>query len=55
MLRRHVLAFFQGNRYLLGHFAPHVVDHVPPADEVVDLYAGVGLFSVAAPPRAARA
>ena len=47
ILRRHVHAFFQGNRHLLGQFAQHVVDRVPPADEVVDLYAGVGLFAVA--------
>jgi 23S rRNA (uracil1939-C5)-methyltransferase len=47
-LRRHVLAFFQGNRYLLGHLAVHVVGQVPSGSSVVDLYAGVGLFAVAA-------
>jgi 23S rRNA (uracil1939-C5)-methyltransferase len=47
-LRRHVLAFFQGNRYLLGQLAVHVVGQVPSGSSVVDLYAGVGLFAVAA-------
>ncbi len=47
-LRRHVLAFFQGNRYLLRDLVAHVVDQVPPAGAVLDLYAGAGLFSVAA-------
>ncbi|HZT77063.1 MAG TPA: TRAM domain-containing protein [Vicinamibacterales bacterium] len=46
-LQRHVLAFFQGNRYLLRELAAHVVAqlHEGPA---IDLYAGVGLFAVAA-------
>ena len=44
-LRRHVSAFFQGNRHLLGPLVTHVVDQVPADGEVVDLYAGVGLFS----------
>ena len=47
-LRRHVLAFFQGNRYLLHDLVAHVVWQIPTAARVVDLYAGVGLFSVAA-------
>ncbi|MGC4082983.1 MAG: TRAM domain-containing protein [Vicinamibacterales bacterium] len=47
-LRRHVLAFFQGNRYLLPSLVTHVVDHVPAGSRVVDLYAGTGLFSTAA-------
>jgi len=46
-LRRHVLAFFQGNRYLLQSLVSHVVSHVSSGDRVVDLYAGTGLFSVA--------
>ena len=46
--RRHVLAFFQGNRYLLRDLVAHVVDQVPPAGAMLDLYAGAGLFSVAA-------
>lgn len=44
-LRRHVSAFFQGNRHLLGALVTHVVDQVLADGEVVDLYAGVGLFS----------
>ena len=47
-LRRHVLAFFQGNRYLLPSLVTHVVNHVPAGSRVVDLYAGTGLFSMAA-------
>lgn len=47
-LRRHVLAFFQGNRYLLNDLVIHVVDQVEPGSSVVDLYAGAGLFSVSA-------
>ncbi|MEQ1730003.1 MAG: TRAM domain-containing protein [Vicinamibacterales bacterium] len=47
-VRRHVLAFFQGNRFLLPSLVSHVVSHVAPGDRVIDLYAGTGLFSVAA-------
>jgi 23S rRNA (uracil1939-C5)-methyltransferase len=47
-LRRHVLAFFQGNRYLLRNLVAHVTDRVPIGAPLLDLYAGVGLFSVAA-------
>ena len=47
-LRRHVLAFFQGNRFLLPSLVSHVVSHVAQGDHVVDLYAGTGLFAVAA-------
>lgn len=47
-LRRHVLAFFQGNRFLLPSLVSHVVSHVAPGNRVIDLYAGTGLFSVAA-------
>jgi 23S rRNA (uracil1939-C5)-methyltransferase len=55
-LRRHVASFFQGNRYLLGAFVGHVVNQVPEAAELIDLYAGVGLFSIcAAAARRARA
>ena len=46
-LTRHVRSFFQGNRYLLDSFAEHVVSHVGPGP-LVDLYAGVGLFSLTA-------
>jgi 23S rRNA (uracil1939-C5)-methyltransferase len=47
-LRRHVLAFFQGNRFLLPSLVTHVVSHVEHGQRVVDLYAGTGLFSVSA-------
>ena len=47
-LRRHVLAFFQSNRYLLRDLVTHVTDRVPIGAPLLDLYAGVGLFSVAA-------
>jgi len=43
-----VLAFFQGNRYLLTGLVDHVVGIIGAAPRVVDLYAGVGLFAVAA-------
>jgi 23S rRNA (uracil1939-C5)-methyltransferase len=48
VLRRHVLAFFQGNRHLLGSLVTHVVEQVRADGEVLDLYAGVGVFSVSA-------
>jgi 23S rRNA (uracil1939-C5)-methyltransferase len=47
-LRRHVLAFFQGNRFLLGDLVAHVTARIPGRTSVVDLYAGVGVFAVAA-------
>lgn len=47
---RHVRSFFQGNRHLLESFTQAVIDQVE-GDDVVDLYAGVGLFSVAAQAR----
>jgi tRNA/tmRNA/rRNA uracil-C5-methylase (TrmA/RlmC/RlmD family) len=54
-LRRHVQAFFQGNRFLLGALVEHVVAQVDRSAEVLDLYAGGGLFSLAiAAARAAR-
>ena len=43
-LQHHVQAFFQANRYLLARLASRVVSLVPDGP-VVDLYAGVGLFS----------
>jgi 23S rRNA (uracil1939-C5)-methyltransferase len=45
-IRRHAESFFQGNRFLLAPLVAAVVDAVPDAGEVLDLYAGVGLFSV---------
>jgi 23S rRNA (uracil1939-C5)-methyltransferase len=47
-LRRHVLAFFQGNRYLLRDLVAHVTERIPVGTTLLDLYAGAGLFSVAA-------
>jgi 23S rRNA (uracil1939-C5)-methyltransferase len=43
-----VRAFFHGNRYLLRDLVAHVVGQLEPEDGVVDLYAGVGLFAIAA-------
>jgi 23S rRNA (uracil1939-C5)-methyltransferase len=47
-LRRHGLAFFQGNRFLLADLVAHVAALVPLRSRVVDLYAGGGLFALAA-------
>ena len=47
-LRRNVRSFFQGNRYLLSALVGHVVGLVPPGADLLDLYAGSGLFSVTA-------
>jgi 23S rRNA (uracil1939-C5)-methyltransferase len=47
MLQRHAESFFQGNRYLLPALVTAVAAAVPDAGEVLDLYAGVGLFAVA--------
>lgn len=44
-LRRHPEAFFQANRYLLPALVGSVMDAVTDG-AVLDLYAGVGLFSV---------
>ena len=44
-LRRHPEAFFQANRFLVPVAVAAVIDSVPPG-RVLDLYAGVGLFSV---------
>jgi 23S rRNA (uracil1939-C5)-methyltransferase len=44
---RGATAFFQGNRYLTGPLAAHVLHAAGDAARVVDLYAGVGLFAVA--------
>lgn len=45
-LRRRPSSFFQGNRFLLPALVTAVLDAVPPEGAVLDLYAGVGLFSV---------
>ena len=47
-VRRHVLAFFQGNRFLLSDLVTHVVKQVAPGGQAIDLYAGVGVFALAA-------
>jgi 23S rRNA (uracil1939-C5)-methyltransferase len=47
-LRRNVRSFFQGNRYLLNALVSHVVGLVPAGGDLLDLYAGSGLFSVTA-------
>jgi 23S rRNA (uracil1939-C5)-methyltransferase len=47
-LRRHVLTFFQGNRFLLGDLVKHVIAQLPLNAGLIDLYAGVGLFAIAA-------
>ena len=47
-LMRHAAAFFQGNRPLLPILVSHVLDAVASDCPVVDLYAGVGLFGLAA-------
>lgn len=46
-LQRHAESFFQGNRYLLADLVAAVVAATPETGAVLDLYAGVGLFSVA--------
>jgi 23S rRNA (uracil1939-C5)-methyltransferase len=48
VFRRNVRSFFQGNRYLLSDLAGHVVEFVPPDANLLDLYAGSGLFSLTA-------
>ena len=47
LLQRHAESFFQGKRYLIGALVGAVTESIPDDGEVVDLYAGVGLFSVA--------
>jgi 23S rRNA (uracil1939-C5)-methyltransferase len=46
-LSRTTQAFFQANRYLLEPFVEHVLAALAPGS-VTDLYAGAGLFAVAA-------
>jgi len=47
-LKRNVRSFFQGNRFLLNALVNHVVGLVPAGGDLLDLYAGSGLFSVTA-------
>ena len=46
-LRRQPTSFFQANRFLLDTLVGTVVDAVPLDGPILDLYAGVGLFSAA--------
>ncbi len=46
-LGRQPASFFQGNRFLLPELVTTVLDATPSDGSVLDLYAGVGLFSVA--------
>lgn len=46
VLQRHPESFFQANRFLVSSLVATVLDTLP-AGPVLDLYAGVGLFSVA--------
>jgi 23S rRNA (uracil1939-C5)-methyltransferase len=50
-LRAHLSSFFQANRFLVERLASAVLELVPGDGTVLDLYAGVGLFTV---PLAAR-
>jgi 23S rRNA (uracil1939-C5)-methyltransferase len=52
-LRRHARSFFQANRFLLAPLVAAVLDAVQ-GGHVLDLYAGVGLFSVAIATRGQR-
>lgn len=45
--RSHVLSFFQANRHLLDPFVRRVREWTARGTPVLDLYAGVGLFSLA--------
>jgi 23S rRNA (uracil1939-C5)-methyltransferase len=47
-LRRHGLAFFQGNRFLLRYLVAHVSSLIESGSTVMDLYAGGGVFALAA-------
>ena len=47
VVTRHARSFFQGNRFLLYSLVDHVMAQIAGAP-ILDLYAGVGLFSVAA-------
>jgi len=46
-LARHARSFFQGNRFLTGTLVEHVLSLIERGP-LVDLYAGVGIFSVTA-------
>ena len=44
-LQRHAESFFQANRFLLPGLVKAVIPAIPAEGSVLDLYAGVGLFS----------
>ncbi len=46
-IRRQAQSFFQANRYLLPPLVCAVLDAAPHGGHLADLYAGVGLFSIA--------
>jgi 23S rRNA (uracil1939-C5)-methyltransferase len=46
-LRRSAESFFQANRFVVPDLVTSVLDVVPNEGDVLDLYAGVGLFSMA--------
>lgn len=46
-VRRHVRAFFQGNRFLVRDLASAVCQRAGSRGRVLDLYAGVGLYGLA--------
>lgn len=46
-LQRHAESFFQANRFLLPRLVTTVLDAMHAENDVLDLYAGVGLFSIA--------
>jgi 23S rRNA (uracil1939-C5)-methyltransferase len=46
-LGRQPASFFQGNRFLLADLVSTVLEATPSDGSVIDLYAGVGLFSIA--------
>jgi 23S rRNA (uracil1939-C5)-methyltransferase len=52
--RVHASSFFQGNRFLVGDLTAAVRDAVPEGSDVVELFAGVGLFTAALLPRVSR-
>jgi 23S rRNA (uracil1939-C5)-methyltransferase len=51
-LRVHVQSFFQANRFLIEPLVRGVLELIPGGGTVLDLYAGVGLFSLALAPGA---
>jgi 23S rRNA (uracil1939-C5)-methyltransferase len=46
VLERHAESFFQANRFLLPRLVEAVMQAIPADGAVLDLYAGVGVFSI---------